>query len=102
MPAATRLRATQLALPCWSNTNVVFVPTLKLVQLAIPCGAVCCTVTIGCDALPDCTGVERPVQVTGFATPELASPLGASPFGTLTVDNVVDDDAPAAAVRAAA
>ena len=34
---STRLRATQLALPCWSKVSVVRAPTLKLFQSRMAC-----------------------------------------------------------------
>ena len=56
-------RATQLALPCWLKSTVVFLPTLKLFQLSNACAAVWLIVTV---VLPDAlawVGVFAPTQV---------------------------------------
>src|SRR6202000_3202403 len=96
--AATRLSATQLALPCWLKLSVVRPPTLNELQFRIACGAVCWMPTwVWPLASTLCVGVVAPVQlVTGLATllpanPESGtSPPGARPLATLTCGNVVE------------
>src|SRR5262245_15088634 len=87
----TRLSATQLALPCWSNVRLVLLPRLKLCHDRTALLWVCLILTltwplasalwVGCEAP---SHVRKPVAScaagNGLATG--ISPPGAMPFGT--------------------